>query len=213
MHFRRSTAVVAAFFLAVVGYLPSVATAQAAARTATLVGSLQSELGCDRDWNPECTATDLTQVGTSSTYEKTFTVPAGYAFAKLAFKGRDKVFQLLVAALVWIVYRHREIQPKRVRVDFVGLGLLAVWVGSLQMMIGLGRELDWFDAWEIVALAISAVVGLVLFLAWDRLHGWLSRVRWLDRIGPAASYDYLLHAIPRLAAWQTRHLQTPLLIS
>ena len=74
---------------------------------------------------------------------------------------------LLVAALVWIVYRHREIQPKRVRVDFVGLGLLAVWVGSLQMMIGLGRELDWFDAWEIVALAISAVVGLVLFLAWE----------------------------------------------
>ena len=29
-----------------------------------------------------------------------FTVPAGYAFAKLRFKGRDKVFQLLVAALV-----------------------------------------------------------------------------------------------------------------
>ena len=29
-----------------------------------------------------------------------FTVPAGYAFAKLSFKGRDKVFQLLVAALV-----------------------------------------------------------------------------------------------------------------
>ena len=29
-----------------------------------------------------------------------FTVPAGYAFAKLAFKGRDKVFQALVAALV-----------------------------------------------------------------------------------------------------------------
>ncbi|MGZ9099818.1 MAG: carbohydrate ABC transporter permease, partial [Brevundimonas sp.] len=25
-----------------------------------------------------------------------FTVPAGYAFAKLSFKGRDKVFQLLV---------------------------------------------------------------------------------------------------------------------
>ena len=29
-----------------------------------------------------------------------FTVPAGYAFAKLMFKGRDKMFQLLVAALV-----------------------------------------------------------------------------------------------------------------
>jgi multiple sugar transport system permease protein len=29
-----------------------------------------------------------------------FTVPAGYAFAKLAFRGRDRVFQALVAALV-----------------------------------------------------------------------------------------------------------------
>lgn len=29
-----------------------------------------------------------------------FTVPAGYAFAKLRFKGRDRVFKLLVAALV-----------------------------------------------------------------------------------------------------------------
>jgi len=29
-----------------------------------------------------------------------FTVPAGYAFAKLKFAGRDRIFQLLVAALV-----------------------------------------------------------------------------------------------------------------
>ncbi len=29
-----------------------------------------------------------------------FTVPAGYAFAKLAFRGRDRVFQILVGALV-----------------------------------------------------------------------------------------------------------------
>ncbi|WP_298161575.1 carbohydrate ABC transporter permease [Brevundimonas sp.] len=29
-----------------------------------------------------------------------FTVPAGYAFAKLAFKGRDRLFQLLIGALV-----------------------------------------------------------------------------------------------------------------
>jgi len=29
-----------------------------------------------------------------------FTVPAGYAFAKLAFKGRDRLFQMLIGALV-----------------------------------------------------------------------------------------------------------------
>jgi pullulanase-type alpha-1,6-glucosidase len=56
--------------------------AQAApARTATLAGSLQSELGCPGDWDASCTATDLTQVGGTTAYAHTFTVPAGtYAF-------------------------------------------------------------------------------------------------------------------------------------
>ena len=58
--------------------------AQAAARTVTLVGSLQSELGCEADWTPGCTATDLTQVGASTTYAKTVTVPAGTYEYKVA---------------------------------------------------------------------------------------------------------------------------------
>jgi len=64
-----------------------------------------------------------------------------------------------------------------------------------------------FDG-TLTALKITLSIGLVLFLTWDRLHALLSKIHWLDQIGPAASYDYLLHAIPRLAAWQTRHLQT-----
>ncbi|MGA8980362.1 MAG: alpha-amylase family glycosyl hydrolase, partial [Pedococcus sp.] len=59
-------------------------TAQAAARTVTLVGSLQSELGCDADWTPSCTATDLTQVGAGTTYTKTVSVPAGTYEYKVA---------------------------------------------------------------------------------------------------------------------------------
>jgi pullulanase-type alpha-1,6-glucosidase len=46
-------------------------------RTATLAGSLQDELGCPGDWSPECAATDLTQVGNTTAYAKTFAVPAG----------------------------------------------------------------------------------------------------------------------------------------
>jgi pullulanase-type alpha-1,6-glucosidase len=46
-------------------------------RTITLAGSLQSELGCDGDWDPTCTDTDLAQVGGSTAYARTFTVPAG----------------------------------------------------------------------------------------------------------------------------------------
>jgi len=64
-----------------------------------------------------------------------------------------------------------------------------------------------FDG-TLTALEITLAIGLLLFLAWDRLHAMLHQVHWLDRYGPAALYEHLLHAIPRLAAWQTRHLQT-----
>jgi pullulanase-type alpha-1,6-glucosidase len=67
--------------------VPLVGAATAAAaetpRTATLAGSLQSELGCDGDWDPSCTATDLAPAG-GSTYAATFTVPAGSYEFKVA---------------------------------------------------------------------------------------------------------------------------------
>ena len=55
-----------------------------APRTATLVGSLQSELGCDADWSPACTATDLALQPGSTTYAADFTVPAGSYELKVA---------------------------------------------------------------------------------------------------------------------------------
>ncbi len=64
-----------------------------------------------------------------------------------------------------------------------------------------------FDG-RLTALEITFASGLLLFLAWDRLHTLLLRVHWLDRYGPAATYDYLLHALPRLAAWLMRRLQS-----
>jgi multicomponent Na+:H+ antiporter subunit A len=63
-----------------------------------------------------------------------------------------------------------------------------------------------FDG-TLTALEITLAIGLLLFLVWDRLHAMLHRVHWLDRYGPAAFYEHVLHGIPRLAAWQTRHLQ------
>jgi len=57
------------------------------------------------------------------------------------------------------------------------------------------------------ATGITLVIGLLFFLSWDRLHQALHRLHWLDHYGPAALYEYLLHDLSRVAAWQTRRLQ------
>ncbi|ANS80331.1 Neopullulanase [Serinicoccus hydrothermalis] len=49
-----------------------------AVRTVTLVGDLQSELGCAEDWAPACESTRLAAVeGSDTLYRSTFEVPAG----------------------------------------------------------------------------------------------------------------------------------------
>jgi DHA2 family multidrug resistance protein len=76
-----------------------------------------------------------------------------------------------VAALVGFgvlgLLRGRETPVRRVPVDFVGLGLLVVWVGSLQIMLDRGKELEWFASSTIVALAIAAGLGFVSFIIWE----------------------------------------------
>jgi len=60
----------------------------------------------------------------------------------------------------------------------------------------------------LTAAEITLLVGLVLFLIWDRLHRLLHRVHWLDRIGPEATYERALRGLTRIAAWQTRLIQS-----
>ena len=50
---------------------------QSAVTTVTLVGDLQSELGCGQDWDPTCTTTDLTIDANDDVYQAVFSVPAG----------------------------------------------------------------------------------------------------------------------------------------
>ena len=74
---------------------------------------------------------------------------------------------VVAAWITWRVYRKRETPTRILPVDAVGLGLLVVWVGTLQIMLDKGRELDWFAASEIVILAAVAAVGFVVFLIWE----------------------------------------------
>ncbi|HET7477193.1 MAG TPA: pullulanase-type alpha-1,6-glucosidase [Dermatophilaceae bacterium] len=74
--------------LALVGMAPVVLAGPAAAadRTATLAGSLQSEVGCAADWDPACPQSALEKVG-DTTYRSTFTLPAGSYEFKIAIDG------------------------------------------------------------------------------------------------------------------------------
>ncbi|MDR2093460.1 MAG: DHA2 family efflux MFS transporter permease subunit [Azoarcus sp.] len=74
---------------------------------------------------------------------------------------------LLAAGMSWMLLKHRELPTARLPVDTIGLALLVIWVGAMQLTLDRGKELDWFASTEIVALSVVAVVGFCFFLAWE----------------------------------------------
>lgn len=72
------------------------------------------------------------------------------------------------AAMVsWFFLRNRETPTRKLPIDKVGLYMLAFWVGSLQIMLDLGKNADWFSSPFIVILAILAVIGFCAWLIWE----------------------------------------------
>ncbi|HET6994446.1 MAG TPA: DHA2 family efflux MFS transporter permease subunit [Chitinophagaceae bacterium] len=53
-------------------------------------------------------------------------------------------------------------------IDWVGIGLLAVFVGSLQYILEKGQEDDWFNSSTIVMLTITSILGGFFFI-WRQL--------------------------------------------
>ncbi len=74
---------------------------------------------------------------------------------------------VIAAAITWSIYRKRDPGSRKSPFDYIGLTLLVIWVGSLQVMIDKGKELDWFGSPQIVVLASVAAVGFAFFLAWE----------------------------------------------
>jgi DHA2 family multidrug resistance protein len=72
-----------------------------------------------------------------------------------------------ISLLALRMFKSRETPTRRVPVDYVGLILLVVFVGSLQIMLDKGKELDWFGSPVIVGLAVTAAIGFAAFLIWE----------------------------------------------
>jgi DHA2 family multidrug resistance protein len=78
---------------------------------------------------------------------------------------------------LFLVYRLVEDPPwvKRtagagLKIDYIGVALLTLGVGALQVMLDKGQEDDWFGSRFILTLAVLAVVGLVSFVVWEWLY-------------------------------------------
>ncbi len=86
---------------------------------------------------------------------------------------------LAVAMIGAYVHDHPE-QVRSKRVDGIGIGLLIVAVGAVQLMLERGERLDWFDSNLVTGLGVASVVAAIL-LVWHELRIGAPR----DRPAPA----------------------------
>ncbi len=121
---------------------------------------------------------------------------------------------LAAAAFTWVIYRDRDTPPRKTPIDAVGLGLLVVWVGALQIMLDKGKDLDWFGSGVIIALAVVAALGFALFLVWELtdahpvvdLRLFARRNFWTATLSVSLSYGAYFGSIVLLPLWLQQYL-------
>jgi DHA2 family multidrug resistance protein len=69
------------------------------------------------------------------------------------------------------VFDPSYLRQETVKVDYWGIGLLALWIGALQVALDLGQQHDWFSSPFITVLVVIAVGGVIAFIARE----WLAR--------------------------------------
>jgi len=74
---------------------------------------------------------------------------------------------LLVLRLVEDPPWMKRLAGAALKIDYIGVGLLTVGVGALQVMLDKGQEDDWFGSRFIITLAVLAAVGLVSLVIWE----------------------------------------------
>ncbi len=70
------------------------------------------------------------------------------------------------AGAVWYFLKDRESEIVRNPIDWTGLALLSVGVGSLQVLLDKGKDLDWFESNAIIALTVITCISLAYFAIW-----------------------------------------------
>ena len=61
----------------------------------------------------------------------------------------------------------RQAKGAGIRIDYIGVGLLALGIGALQIVLDKGQEDDWFGSHFILTLAVLAAVCLLSLVIWE----------------------------------------------
>ncbi|MCK8456319.1 DHA2 family efflux MFS transporter permease subunit [Sphingomonas faeni] len=76
-------------------------------------------------------------------------------------------FGMFCAFVCWNKLGKRDTPTRKLPIDQVGLILLVVWVGALQIVLDLGKNDDWFAADRIVIAAVVATIGFIGWIIWE----------------------------------------------
>jgi len=74
---------------------------------------------------------------------------------------------IFCCAIVWQQLKGRIDTTAKLPIDFIGIGLLVLGVGMLQVVLDLGNNADWFESTQIVIMTIIAVIALISFVIWE----------------------------------------------
>ena len=74
---------------------------------------------------------------------------------------------LLCAYGAMRLLKSAETPIAKLKMDTIGLALLILWIGALQLMLDLGHEHDWFNSGLITSLAVITLIGFVVFMIWE----------------------------------------------
>jgi DHA2 family multidrug resistance protein len=121
---------------------------------------------------------------------------------------------LAAAAVTWVIYEKRETPTRKLPIDGIGLALLVLWVGALQIMLDKGKDLDWFGSTLISILAVAAVVGFALFVVWELtdehpvvdLRLFARRNFWTSALAMALAYGTFFGNVVLLPLWLQQYM-------
>jgi len=121
---------------------------------------------------------------------------------------------IVAGLMTWVIYRRRETPTAKIPIDGIGLGLLVVWVGAMQVMLDKGKDLDWFNSGQIVALAIVAVIGFVVFIIWELtdehpivdLSLFRGRNFWVSTLAMLLAYGMFFGNVVLLPLWLQQYM-------